>query len=144
VIAEPVMGKGYLEIVIDRTKAARYGVNIADIQDTIEIALGGKIITQTVEGRERFPVRLRYARDFREDEESVKRLLIASRSTLTPLAGAERGMPSSPLSPPARGTGGEGRSDDDPHSVTPGTPAPCCPRFPWPRSPMSALSKDRQ
>jgi Cu(I)/Ag(I) efflux system membrane protein CusA/SilA len=77
VIAEPIMGEGYLEIAIDREKAARYGVSVMDVQDTIELALGGKVITQTVEGRDRFPVRLRYARDFREDEEHVKRLLVA-------------------------------------------------------------------
>jgi Cu/Ag efflux pump CusA len=76
VVAEPIMGKGYLEIRIDRRKAARYGISVADIQDTIEVALGGKVITQTVEGRDRFPVRIRYARDFRQDEEQVKRLLV--------------------------------------------------------------------
>lgn len=76
VIAEPFMGKGYLEIAIDRQKAARYGVRVGDIQDAIEIALGGKAITQTVEGRDRFPVRIRYARDFREDEQTIKRLLV--------------------------------------------------------------------
>ena len=57
-------GKGYLEIKIDRERAARYGVNVGDIQDVIETALGGKAITMTVEGRERFPVRVRYARAF--------------------------------------------------------------------------------
>src|SRR5207237_8216354 len=77
VIAEPIMGKGYLEIKIDRKKAARYGVRVGDIQDTIEVALGGRLITQTVEGRDRFPVRVRYARAFREDEEMVKRLLVS-------------------------------------------------------------------
>src|SRR5207237_4760625 len=77
VVAEPVMGKGYLEIKIDREKAARYGVRVGDIQDTIEVALGGRMVTQTVEGRDRFPVRVRYARDFREDEEMVKRLLVS-------------------------------------------------------------------
>jgi len=82
VVAEPIMGKGYLEITIDREKAARYGVSVGDIQDIIEVALGGKVITQTVEGRDRFPVRIRYARDFREDEETVKRLLI-SRSSMS-------------------------------------------------------------
>jgi Cu(I)/Ag(I) efflux system membrane protein CusA/SilA len=76
VIAEPIMGEGYLEIKINRRMAARYGLNVGDIQDTIELALGGKIITQTVEGRDRFPVRIRYARDFREDEQQVKRLLV--------------------------------------------------------------------
>ena len=57
-------GKGYLEIKIDRDRAARYGVNVGDVQDVIETALGGKAITMTVEGRERFPVRVRYTRAF--------------------------------------------------------------------------------
>ena len=72
------VGKGYLEIDIDRQKAARYGVNVGDIQDVIEVALGGKAITMTVEGRERFPVRIRYARAWREDEEQVKNLLVSA------------------------------------------------------------------
>ncbi len=80
VSADQVVGEGYLEIDIDRERAARYGVNIGDIQDTIETALGGRVITTTVEGRERFPVRIRYARAFRDDEESVKNLLIAASS----------------------------------------------------------------
>jgi Cu(I)/Ag(I) efflux system membrane protein CusA/SilA len=84
VIAEPVMGKGYLEIKIDRQKAARYGVRVGDIQDTVEVALGGRVITQTVEGRDRFPVRLRYARAYREDEENVKRLLVSRGGMVGP------------------------------------------------------------
>ncbi|MHB1424312.1 MAG: efflux RND transporter permease subunit [Gemmataceae bacterium] len=91
VVAQPFMGKGYLEIKIDREKAARYGVRVGDIQDTIEVALGGKVITQTVEGRDRFPVRVRYARDFREDEQAVKHLLV-SRGSL----GASGGMARAP------------------------------------------------
>ncbi|MGA2034081.1 MAG: efflux RND transporter permease subunit [Thermoguttaceae bacterium] len=71
-------GKGYLEIKIDRDRAARYGVKIADVQDVIETALGGKAITMTVEGRERFPVRVRYNRDSRADEEDVKNLLVSA------------------------------------------------------------------
>lgn len=78
VSADQVVGEGYLEINIDRERAARYGVNIGDIQDVVETAMGGRVITMTVEGRERFPVRIRYARAFREDEESVKNLLIAA------------------------------------------------------------------
>lgn len=78
VVAAPIMGKGYLEINIDRLRAARYGVSVADIQDTIEVALGGRVVTQTVEGRERFPVRIRYSRVDREDEEAVRRLLVSS------------------------------------------------------------------
>ena len=78
VVAEPIMGKGYLEITIDRRRAARYGIQVGDIQDTIEVALGGRVLTQTVEGRDRFPVRIRYARDFREDEEAVRHLLVSA------------------------------------------------------------------
>jgi Cu(I)/Ag(I) efflux system membrane protein CusA/SilA len=90
VIAEPFMGKGYLEIKIDRNRAARYGVRVGDIQDTIEVALGGKVITQTVEGRDRFPVRLRYARDFRTDEQAVKRLLVSRGNTAPAPGGMSR------------------------------------------------------
>jgi Cu(I)/Ag(I) efflux system membrane protein CusA/SilA len=89
VIAEPIMGKGYLEITIDRQRAARYGVRVADVQDTIEVALGGRVVTQTVEGRDRFPVRVRYARDFREDEQSVRRLLV-SRGSMRSTGGMAR------------------------------------------------------
>jgi copper/silver efflux system protein len=105
VIAEPIMGKGYLEIKIDRKRAARYGVRVGDVQDTIEVALGGRVITQTVEGRDRFPVRVRYARAFREDEQMVKRLLV-SRSNVSG-AGRGSGTPNSdamgPPSPAATG-----------------------------------------
>ncbi len=76
VVAAPVMGKGYLQIDVDLAKAARYGVTVEEIKNTVEMALGGQMITQTVEGRERFPVRLRYARSQREDEEAVRRLLV--------------------------------------------------------------------
>ena len=78
VVADQTVGKGYVEIDVNREKAARYGIAVGDIQDTIEVALGGRVITTTVEGRERYPVRLRYARDYREDEESIKRILVAS------------------------------------------------------------------
>ena len=77
VVADQTVGKGYVEVEVDRERAARYGINVGDIQDTIEVALGGKPITTTVEGRERYPVRLRYARDYRSDEEGIKAILIA-------------------------------------------------------------------
>lgn len=88
VFPDQIVGEGYLEITIHREKAARYGVSVGDIQDVVETALGGRVVTTTVEGRERFPVRIRYARAFREDEESVKNLLVnASRmSELEPAA----------------------------------------------------------
>ncbi|HEX6983876.1 MAG TPA: efflux RND transporter permease subunit, partial [Planctomycetaceae bacterium] len=80
VFPDQIVGEGYVEIDIDREKAARYGINVGDVQDVIETALAGKVITTTVEGRERFPVRIRYARDFRVDEESVRNLLVAASS----------------------------------------------------------------
>ncbi|MBI5095587.1 MAG: efflux RND transporter permease subunit [Candidatus Hydrogenedentes bacterium] len=78
VVPDQSVGKGYIEIEIDRERAARYGINVGDIQDVIEVALGGKAITTTVEGRERYPVRLRYARDYRTDEESIERILVSA------------------------------------------------------------------
>ncbi|MBI1900498.1 MAG: efflux RND transporter permease subunit [Planctomycetia bacterium] len=87
VFPDQIVGEGYLEINIDRDKAARYGINVGDVQDVVETALGGKMITMTVEGRERFPVRVRYARAFREDEESVKNLLVSASGSM---AGGEK------------------------------------------------------
>jgi Cu(I)/Ag(I) efflux system membrane protein CusA/SilA len=84
VLAAPIMGKGYLEIRVDLEKAARYGVSVDDLKNTIEVALGGAAITQTVEGRERFPVRLRYPRSRREDEETVRNLLVGSGGMTAP------------------------------------------------------------
>lgn len=80
VIADPVRGKGYLEIHIDRDKAARWGVNVAELNEVVETALGGKVVTTTVEGRERYPVRVRYPRSWGESEESIGNLLVPARS----------------------------------------------------------------
>ncbi|HZN33714.1 MAG TPA: efflux RND transporter permease subunit, partial [Pirellulaceae bacterium] len=77
VVAAPIMGKGYIDIQIDRAAAARYGISVEDVQTEIEMALAGRAVTFTVEKRDRFPVRVRYARSSREDEESVRRLLIS-------------------------------------------------------------------
>ncbi|MBL8830574.1 MAG: efflux RND transporter permease subunit [Planctomycetaceae bacterium] len=75
-IASPIMGKGYLQIDVNRQAAARYGISVEDVQNEIEVALAGRAVTYTVEKRDRFPVRIRYARVHREDEESIRRLLI--------------------------------------------------------------------
>ena len=80
VVPDESQGNRYLEIRPARDRAARYGVNVGDIWDVVEVALGGKSITTTVEGRERFPIRVRYGRVFREDEENVKNLLINAGS----------------------------------------------------------------
>jgi Cu(I)/Ag(I) efflux system membrane protein CusA/SilA len=80
VVADPVRGKGYIEVHPDREKAARHGVNVGDINDVVEIALAGRIVTQTVESRERHPVRIRYPRAWREDEQSIGNLLVPVRT----------------------------------------------------------------
>jgi len=69
-------GGYYLDIDIQRDQAARYGLTIGDIEDVIQSAIGGMNVTQTVEGLERYPVNLRYPRDYRSDPDALKRVLI--------------------------------------------------------------------
>ena len=76
VVAERVTGGNYLDIDIDRQAAARYGVSVGDIQDVIETALGGEMLSTTVEGRNRFPIRIRYLRDYRDSIDSIRRILV--------------------------------------------------------------------
>lgn len=76
VIADRIVGKPYLEIKIDRDAIARYGISVRKLQDIIEIAIGGRRITTTVEGRERYPVRVRYQRELRDDIESLEDILV--------------------------------------------------------------------
>jgi copper/silver efflux system protein len=84
--ADRVVGKPYFEIEIDRTAIARYGLNIMDVQDVITVAIGGRTITTTVEGRERFPVRVRYPRELRDDPDAIRRVLVpAADGTQIPL-----------------------------------------------------------
>lgn len=87
VYAERTTGAPYLEIAVDREAAGRLGASVGDIQDVIESAIGGKNATFTVEGRERYPVRVRYARDFREDVDSLRDVLVsASDGSQLPLS----------------------------------------------------------
>ncbi len=74
--ADRVVGKPYLEIEINRKALGRHGVSIRQVQDIIEVAIGGKTLTTTIEGRERYPVRVRYARELRDNLESLKRILV--------------------------------------------------------------------
>ncbi len=76
VIADRIVGKPYLEIDIDRDAIKRYGLHIRSVQDVIEVAIGGRRITTTVEGRERYPVRVRYARELRDELETLGRILV--------------------------------------------------------------------
>ncbi|MCK5221023.1 MAG: efflux RND transporter permease subunit, partial [Candidatus Aminicenantes bacterium] len=76
VIADRIIGKPYLEIEINRKSIARYGIMLKKVQDVIEVAVGGKKITTTVEGRERYPVRVRYMRELRNSIESLSKILV--------------------------------------------------------------------
>src|SRR5213082_196697 len=74
--AERTVGGYFLDFTVNREAAARYGLKVGDVNDIVESAIGGKNITTTVEGRERYPVNTRYARDFRQDIDSLKRVLV--------------------------------------------------------------------
>jgi Cu(I)/Ag(I) efflux system membrane protein CusA/SilA len=76
VVADRIVGKPYIEFRIDREKIARYGVSIRDVQDVIEIAIGGENLAMSVEGRERYPIRVRYPRELRDNLEELQRILI--------------------------------------------------------------------
>jgi Cu(I)/Ag(I) efflux system membrane protein CusA/SilA len=77
--ADRIVGKPYLEINPDREAAKRYGLNVVDIHQTIQTAIGGEVVTTTVEGRERYGVQVRYAREARDNIESIKKILIKSK-----------------------------------------------------------------
>ncbi|MDB6023397.1 MAG: putative silver efflux pump [Pedosphaera sp.] len=76
VFAERTTGGYFLDITPNREAAARYGLTVGDINDVIETAIGGKTISMTVEGRERYPISVRYARDYRDDLDALKRVLV--------------------------------------------------------------------
>ncbi len=76
VFADRIVGKPYLELDIDRDQIARYGLNVIDVQEFIETAIGGMTLSTTVEGRERFPIRVRYAREYRDNPEAIENLQI--------------------------------------------------------------------
>ena len=87
VYAERTTGSPYLEMTVDRPAADRYGLNVADVEDVIETAVGGKNLTTTIEGRQRFPVRVRYARDFRENPQQLGDVLVTgSNGAQVPLS----------------------------------------------------------
>ena len=78
VFADRIVGKPYLEIDINRKAIARYGIKVKNVQQIIETAIGGKKITSSVEGRERYPIRVRYQRERRDSIEELKNILIPS------------------------------------------------------------------
>ena len=87
IVADRIVGKPYIQIQIDRERIGRYGVNIRDVQDVIEMSLGGMNLMDSVEGRERYPIRIRLSRDFREDMEAIQRINVpSSTGAQVPLA----------------------------------------------------------
>lgn len=99
VFAERTQGGKYIDIDIKRDAISRFGLNVGDVQDVIETAIGGENISNTVEGRRRFPIRVRYFRDYREDIDKLKNILVtvgSSGSSMQQDDGAE--MSGSPVS----------------------------------------------
>jgi Cu(I)/Ag(I) efflux system membrane protein CusA/SilA len=78
VFYDRAVGAPYIEIKLNRKAIARYGMTVEDVQEILQVAVGGMALTNTVEGRERFPVRVRYARELRNSPEEIKKILVPS------------------------------------------------------------------
>lgn len=79
VYSEKIIGKPYIEFRIKRDQLVRYGISVRDAQDVIEMAIGGENLTTTVEGRERYSVRVRYARELRDNIDALRRVLVSTK-----------------------------------------------------------------
>ncbi len=102
--AERTQGGLFLDIKIDRERAARHGVNVGDIQDVVESAIGGENLGTVIEGRQRFPIRVRYARELRDNVEALHSLLVPVRRS-----GMAAAVPSAPMAE----TGGMGETSSE-------------------------------
>jgi len=112
VSASRVQGKPYLNIKVDRQAMARYGLSAKDVLDAVEISIGGKNVSTTIEGRERFPIQIRVQRSERDDIEKLSRILVAAKPGMsaapaTPAGGMGGGMASG-----AAGTASAPAADD--------------------------------
>jgi Cu(I)/Ag(I) efflux system membrane protein CusA/SilA len=76
VFYDRAVGAPYIEIKLNREAMARYGMSISDVQEILQVAVGGMSLSNSVEGRERFPIRVRYARELRDNPDDIKRILI--------------------------------------------------------------------
>src|ERR1035437_9500995 len=87
VFYDRAVGAPYLEIKLDREAMARYGMTVSEVQEVLQVAMGGMALSTSVEGRERFPMRVRYARELRDNPDDIKRILIpAMNGTQIPLS----------------------------------------------------------
>lgn len=82
VFADRIVGKPYLEIQWNRSELARYGLSVQDVQHFVTVGIGGMQVSTSVEGRERYPIRVRYAREFRDNPEAILDLLVPTVSGL--------------------------------------------------------------
>lgn len=96
VSASRIQGKPYLNVKVDREAMARYGLSAKDVLDAVEISIGGKNVSTTIEGRERFPIQIRVQKSEREDIEEMSRLLVSARSDMAPEAGVSMGRKDAP------------------------------------------------
>ncbi len=78
VYPEPLVGAQYLNVRVDREAAARYGLTVSAVQEVIETAVGERVVTRTLEGRQRFPVRVRYAAEYRDEVQTLGNVLVAT------------------------------------------------------------------
>ena len=111
VSASRVQGKPYLNIKVDRQAMARYGLSAKDVLDAVEISIGGKNVSTTIEGRERYPIQIRVQRSERDDIEKLSRILVAARPGMraapaTPAGGMAGGMGGGKSAPAAQSSNG--------------------------------------
>ena len=117
-----VQGKPYLNIQVDRQAMARYGLSAKDVLDAVEVAIGGKNVSTTIEGRQRFPIQIRVQRSERDDIEKLSRILVAVRPGMAPAAapsggggGMGGGMAGGGAAPSAQAMGGAGAETPIPY-----------------------------
>src|SRR5205807_10198056 len=80
IFSERVAQGFYVNIEVHREEASRYGLTVADVQQAVTSGIGGEMVTGNIEGRERYPVNVRYSRDFRDNVDELRRVLIATPS----------------------------------------------------------------
>ncbi|MES2706297.1 MAG: CusA/CzcA family heavy metal efflux RND transporter [Verrucomicrobiota bacterium] len=112
VSASRIQGKPYLNVKVDREAMARYGLSAKDVLDAVEVSIGGKNVSTTIEGRERFPIQIRVERGERDDIENLSRLLISARPAMSAGGAEPAATPATPGGAAAGGGGMSGKPAD--------------------------------
>jgi Cu(I)/Ag(I) efflux system membrane protein CusA/SilA len=107
VFSERILGGFYFDFDVDRDELARYGLSVEEVEDAIETAIGGREVTRTIEGRERFPVNVRYSRELRDDFQTLQRVLVAAPGGAQIPIGQLAHLSVKPGPPQVRSEGGE-------------------------------------